>query len=82
MKKTIAIPAAFITGTVAGSTLGILFAPHKGKITRNKIKNQMEKEKEKVEENILKLEEQLLKAKRSASEKALSLREEKFKNTE
>ena len=30
------------TGLVAGAVIGILFAPHKGKITRRKIKNQTE----------------------------------------
>jgi gas vesicle protein len=30
------------TGLVAGAVIGILFAPHRGKVTRRKIKNQTE----------------------------------------
>ena len=30
------------SGLVAGAVIGILFAPHKGRITRRKIKNQSE----------------------------------------
>ena len=43
-------PLTFISGVVIGTTAGLLFAPHKGKVTRSKIKHQVENKKEMAEE--------------------------------
>ncbi|MFN3402887.1 MAG: YtxH domain-containing protein [Cytophagaceae bacterium] len=46
---------AFVTGAAAGALLGILYAPDKGKNTRDKLSFQLEKYKEKLQEIITQL---------------------------
>lgn len=45
---------AFLAGAAVGATLGILFAPDKGEVTREKLGNQLEKYKEKLKDLIAK----------------------------
>ena len=43
---------AFLTGASMGAILGILYAPEKGKDTRDKLRYQLKKQKEQIEELI------------------------------
>lgn len=52
MSRNSNILLAFITGAAAGATLGILYAPDKGKNTRDKLSFQLEKQKEKLQKLI------------------------------
>jgi gas vesicle protein len=53
MKAKIIAPITFIIGLAAGVVTGMLFAPHKGKVTRGKIKQSIEERKEDFEEKAM-----------------------------
>ena len=52
MKKAV-IPAAFGLGIFFGAAAAVLYAPHSGKITRNKLKNKYEEKLEMLNEKII-----------------------------
>ncbi|HOW88717.1 MAG TPA: YtxH domain-containing protein [Elusimicrobiales bacterium] len=54
---------AFVLGGIIGAALGILFAPAKGKETREKINDWLEDTKEKAKEKLDTLEEEIKKRK-------------------
>ncbi len=53
------IVGAFLVGGLIGAALGILFAPSKGKETREKLVDWMDENKEKAKEKLEKLEEEI-----------------------
>jgi gas vesicle protein len=50
--KKVAIPIVFTLGMVAGATIATLYAPHSGKITRNKLKNKYDEKLELLNEKV------------------------------
>jgi len=50
--KTKNLLIGIASGLIAGAVLGILFAPHKGRVTRRKIRNQSEDYTEAVKEKL------------------------------
>ncbi|WP_027000476.1 YtxH domain-containing protein [Eisenibacter elegans] len=48
MKKATAIITAFLAGTATGAVLGILYAPDKGRQTRDKLSFQLSKSRDKL----------------------------------
>jgi gas vesicle protein len=59
---------AIIAGSAIGATLGILFAPEKGAVTRKKIAEQAAATKAAITDNALELKERVVKKVRSESE--------------
>jgi gas vesicle protein len=57
------IIGAFVVGGIIGAILGVLYAPAKGKETREKLGDWMDETKEKTKETIEKLEEEIKKRK-------------------
>ena len=48
--RAVSFLAGLLTGLVAGTVLGVLFAPHRGDITRRKIRRTMEDTTDRVRE--------------------------------
>lgn len=55
MRTKILLPVSFLAGAAGGLAAGILWAPHKGSLTRAKLRNRLEAGKEEAEEKALRL---------------------------
>ena len=50
MKNKLLAPFALVLGAIGGLAVGVLIAPHKGTLTRSKLKNKLEEGKERSQE--------------------------------
>jgi gas vesicle protein len=53
----IMVPISFTLGLLVGASTAALYAPHSGKITRNKLKNKYEEKLETLNEKIIDIQE-------------------------
>lgn len=73
MRTRVLLPVSFLAGAAGGLAVGFLWAPHKGSLTRAKLRNRLEAGKEEAEEKALRLSRRGGEMKKQAMENLKSL---------